>query len=760
MALVSSLFTAISGMRNHQTMLDVISNNVANVNTVGYKAGRVVFRDLLSQTIMGASSANPLSNTGGVNAIQMGMGASVASIDTIQTQGSMQATGIVTDLALNGDGYFITQAGGQTLYTRAGNFNFDSAGQMVDASGGVVQGWVAQQSTNTRAFVGIDANGRPVYSSPNPLTNLVVDSTNPANITSIRIDSNVAMQAQETKNITLQANLDAGATAANLVNSAGINGSVTQLQVYDGGIVASATPPALHTYTVGTTTINLPIVDSLGNTHNLAMTLTNLSGTIIPGSQPYDATAVPPTPASVYQNNTWAWTINCDPADTSTRLALDNTTFFDPGSYNPADQSSSLVRASSSGLVNFNPNGSLNWVAYGDRNAEHFGSNVTNGLLITQATNNDPTIPGGWQYGIGNTWTGSADGDIWNGSIIGFEGAAVPAGDEAADTSQPIGSINNPVPVPPLTGLWDSPAPMDLKKCQVVLVYQNVPPSATGTVNPVGPTGTSAGQRVFSNTQALPGTLRQGLNIGGETTNLTEDWYTQWMDIDWGTVSTITAADFDRVNMAKMAPAVPPAGLLPAPDVLQTIGTEDGVMDGAESGDKVEGHDFPWDPYVRSNLDGGRDGLTQDVAGTWQLYNGVMAYVPNFSSPVIGQDGYQRGVLQSLQIGSDGTIVGGYTNGNTLNLAQVAVASFSNPAGLVKQGDTHFVPSTNSGNVVVGRAQDGGRGTIVSGVLEQSNVDLTSELTNMIVAQRGFEVNARMVSTSDRILDTLVNMGR
>ena len=141
MALVSSLFTAISGMRNHQTMLDVISNNVANVNTVGYKAGRVVFRDLLSQTIMGASSANPLSNTGGVNAIQMGMGASVASIDTIQTQGSMQATGIVTDLALNGDGYFITQAGGQTLYTRAGNFNFDSAGQMVDASGGVVQGW-------------------------------------------------------------------------------------------------------------------------------------------------------------------------------------------------------------------------------------------------------------------------------------------------------------------------------------------------------------------------------------------------------------------------------------------------------------------------------------------------------------------------------------------------------------------------------------------------------------------------------------------
>jgi flagellar hook protein FlgE len=159
-------------------------------------------------------------------------------------------------------------------------------------------------------------------------------------------------------------------------------------------------------------------------------------------------------------------------------------------------------------------------------------------------------------------------------------------------------------------------------------------------------------------------------------------------------------------------------------------------------------------------MNGLRDGLTQDVTGSWQLVNGVNAYVPNFGSPVITQDGYTQGVLQSLQIDSNGVIVGGFSNGKSQNLAQLAVASFENPAGLVKQGDTHFAPTVNSGNPVLGKAQEGGRGSIVSGVLEQSNVDLTNELTNMIVAQRGFEVNARMITTSDRILDTLVNMGR
>lgn len=741
MALVSSMFTAISGMRNHQTMLDVISNNIANVNTVGYKAGRVMFRDLLSQTVSGASAANSLTNTGGINAVQMGMGVSVASIDTIQTQGTLQATGNVTDLALNGDGYFVTQAGNQTLYTRAGNFNFDSAGQLVDSSGGVVQGWMAQQSTATRTFVGMDQFGYPIYSNPNPLSALSVDSADPSKITSIRIDSGMTLQANETKNVALSGNLDAGATAANLVNSAGLAGTTT-LKVWDGGDAAGLNPPSLYTYTVGQTTIDFPIVDSLGNTHTMKMTMTNLSGTQIPGA----ATGV------TYANNTWSWTANTDSTDNTVHLALDNTTFYDPATYDPLQASASQVRASSSGLVSFNTNGSLNWVTYADRNAEHFGTDVTNALLPKP---NDPTVPGGWANpAAAGTWQQIADADAWNGTTIGFEGATIPSLDVAGDSNIPI--------APPATDTpYDNPAmggvALQLQKCQIVLVYQNVqpslpgvpPPPLGGTATPAGVSGVSAGQRVVCNNGAANATVA-GINVGGETSNVIEDWYVQWFDIDWGRVSTITRADFDRSTEVAFNP------LANTPDTM----ADDANRDGVHTGDAVAGHDFPWDPYVTSMKDGGRDGLTQDVTGEWQLIGGVMTYVPNFAAKLESQDGYQQGVLQSLQIDSKGMVVGGFSNGVSQSLAQLAVANFQNPAGLVRVGDTHFATTVNSGGPDIGTAQDDGRGTIVSGVLEQSNVDLTSELTNMIVAQRGFEVNARVVTTSDTILNTLINLGR
>ena len=124
------------------------------------------------------------------------------------------------------------------------------------------------------------------------------------------------------------------------------------------------------------------------------------------------------------------------------------------------------------------------------------------------------------------------------------------------------------------------------------------------------------------------------------------------------------------------------------------------------------------------------------------------------------QDGFTQGVLQSVQVTADGTIVGAFTNGETQDLAQVAIATFENPGGLAKVGGVHFATTSNSGFANLGTALSGGRGSVVGGALEQSNVDLAKELTDMIIAQRGFEVNARLVTTSDRILDTLVNLGR
>ena len=151
--MLRSMYSGISGLKNFQTKLDVIGNNISNVNTYGFKKGRVVFKDLISQTTSGASSATQ--TTGGVNAKQVGLGSQIAAIDTIHGTGSLQTTSRTLDLAISGDGFFMVansngQAGGteQTLaagfsdfsYTRAGNFYMDAEGYIVDSNGAYLVG--------------------------------------------------------------------------------------------------------------------------------------------------------------------------------------------------------------------------------------------------------------------------------------------------------------------------------------------------------------------------------------------------------------------------------------------------------------------------------------------------------------------------------------------------------------------------------------------------------------------------------------------
>lgn len=153
--MLRSMYSGISGMKNFQTKLDVIGNNIANVNTFGYKKGRVNFKDIVSQTISGASS--PSNNVGGVNPKQVGLGSSLATIDTIHTQGSIQTTGRPLDLSISGDGYFVLapkSTGNTTFavldksYTRAGNMYLDQQGFLVNADGMYVKSFAVDASGN------------------------------------------------------------------------------------------------------------------------------------------------------------------------------------------------------------------------------------------------------------------------------------------------------------------------------------------------------------------------------------------------------------------------------------------------------------------------------------------------------------------------------------------------------------------------------------------------------------------------------------
>jgi flagellar hook protein FlgE len=136
--MLRSLFSAISGLRANQTMLDVTGNNIANANTAGFKASTVVFQDTLSQMLTGASAPN--ANRGGTNPIEVGLGVQVGGTAINFGQGSTQTTGRDTNLMISGDGFFVVDRGGVDMYTRAGAFKFDALGNLVNLDGDVVQG--------------------------------------------------------------------------------------------------------------------------------------------------------------------------------------------------------------------------------------------------------------------------------------------------------------------------------------------------------------------------------------------------------------------------------------------------------------------------------------------------------------------------------------------------------------------------------------------------------------------------------------------
>ncbi|RJQ11867.1 MAG: flagellar hook protein FlgE [Dehalococcoidia bacterium] len=183
--MMKALFAAISGLQNHITYMDVVGNNIANVNTQGFKASRVTFQDMLTQTISGASA--PTETRGGTNPQQVGLGVKIGGVDVLHTQGSLQATGRSTDFAIQGSGFFIMKDANRTFYTRDGAFDLAVSGELVNPTNAYkVQGWRA----DTNGVVDIDA----------PLT-------------SIMIPMGQSIKAQESTQVTLKGNLDSGASS-------------------------------------------------------------------------------------------------------------------------------------------------------------------------------------------------------------------------------------------------------------------------------------------------------------------------------------------------------------------------------------------------------------------------------------------------------------------------------------------------------------------------------------------------------------------
>ncbi|WP_402372846.1 flagellar hook protein FlgE [Isoptericola rhizosphaerae] len=236
--MLRSLNTGISGLRAHQTMLDVTGNNIANVNTTGFKSSRTQFQDTLSQLV--AAGTAPGDQAGGTNPAQVGLGVTTSAVTTQFTQGAAQTTGVPTDLMIDGDGFFVVERGGQEFYTRNGAFNFDGNGRLVNADGDMVQGWTA-----------VDGQINP-GSPVGPLTIPVGDVVQPQATTRVGLGGNLPSDAADGTELVRDVEVfDArgGASRLSLVFTATTNGWSVRAQ--DGETGAALAGPEGLTFTNG-----------------------------------------------------------------------------------------------------------------------------------------------------------------------------------------------------------------------------------------------------------------------------------------------------------------------------------------------------------------------------------------------------------------------------------------------------------------------------------------------------------------------------
>ena len=463
--MMRSLYSGVSGLQNHQTRMDVIGNNISNVNTTGFKRGRVNFQDMISQQIAGA--AKPTEELGGVNPKDVGLGMTIATIEQVFTQGNLQTTGVSTDVAIQGNGFFILKNGDESFYTRNGAFGIDKDGTLVNPSNGMrVQGWMANE-----------INGEMIVTTAATPTDLIipVGSKDPA---------------KATENVKFACNLNKNTP-----------------EILEGASAADIQK--------GTWNTEQEIFDSFGNKHLLSVSFRRVVG----------------------NPNQWEATVNVD--------------------VNNADYTQTRI-----------------------------GLGTTDGVANTFLVNFD-------NYGQ-------------------------------------------------LLSVTDSAGNLTPESGEIVLQASYTVPEA--------------------NTDENGNPYRQTFNIN-----------------------------------------------------LGTIGSM-------------------------------KNTITQSASiSTTKAYS---------------QDGYTLGYLDNFKIDSSGTITGVYSNGTNRVIGQIAMASFTNDRGLEKAGDSTYVESNNSGQAMIGESGVQGKGKLLSGALEMSNVDLSEQMTDMIVTQRGLQSNAKTIQTADTLLETVLGLKR
>jgi flagellar hook-basal body protein len=819
MAISSSLYSSISGLSTMGEAMSILGDNVANTNTLSFKASRTTFQDVLAQSVSTASGA-----------AQVGRGVTMSTVDGLFAQGSFETSSTPTDMAIGGQGFFMLRASGSSeadMYSRAGEFRFDQEGLLVNPMGHFVQGWGIDVETQERA----------------------------GSIGDIRIDKTTP--PVETLTIEMIANLDS--REANEVNDRNLFDS------WNGTNAAAVNPTAPIDPQDYEYTSSIKVYDSKGASHDISIyfdrtsadnqweflvtsdpaedmrVLDSVQQEIYPANSTYDFNTHKGAGALLYGviqfdtsgriNEIAAYDVPPDgevnPSRAENRVPLDNTDLYHKFEANFTGATENQEIELNLGAQYNGQETPVSQVLVSDFGAF---SDITGTNYITAETLWASVFD---QTGSQLTGDGTAVGSD-NITVTGFKNNG-----ERAYISYDVDSVTGGKVQDFLTDLgaaFDGTATID--SMGRLKLTDNDPGGSglfitsfvvTGDGDPVGdplddsanPFGDSGGAMTTILNITTPKrkifSQGQGLSAGGLVPVVTANtlWANVYSAEGGGTAVTVpTTFTFDGFNGANTAvgssfdTATGATGtvqdLLDAMenafdcdveiDTAGRIVLTDRLADDSDYTSFLAITDFttgagdtnPWDDLGAQGVDSlgvlhgvemagttafleldadtsGGDGSEEggDVSSDFSSEALSTTQYANSSTTIFqDQNGFASGFLQSVSVDTEGVITGNYSNGQVLAKAQVALANFASLAGLFKEGGNVYRETTDSGAPVTSVPGTNGLGTIAPNALEQSNVDLGTEFVKLITVQRAFQANSKIITTTDEMLNDLINIKR
>ena len=703
--MLKSLFSGVSGLQSHQVAMDVEANNIANVNTIGFKYSRANFSDLLAQTK--AIATAPQGQLGGKNPVQVGLGSSVSSMTRIFSQGSVQNSDKNTDVAIQGDGFFIISPdGGNTYkYTRAGDFKFDASGNFVDNNGFIAQGWLRDPVTGK------------------------VDSTAP--IENINIPPGLTTPANPTSEVVLKANLNSGPIVESFSPAYAVPSGAPVLPFTQQQPAVDKNGFPIESGDIGV------MFNEVGEAFSLqkgqGVWASFLASTIT-------GTAVPATGA----NSNESITFNLD--DGSTKSV--NFTFLagNTGAQNAAIEAAAINSISSVTGITATVNGSDQVVLVNDNgnaNASHNISVNTASANTGFTAGNANTTAYKYTYNPAGATTAAGANKEFN-TIATLREAL----ENEARNNTAAGAANIEVTVN--------------KQGKIQLVN----PDATSYNINLKITGLSGGgvtenTRFTRSMEAMNTVLQAG--TAGKSFSQAFNAATHSSSID--IFDSLGSKHTLRMEFRKTKLDASTGSEWAVTITVPQPGTIDTVAPTYEKKGTIRfNNDGSLATYTPPNISfTANNGSSPDQQvnlsfGTANKFDGMTSFDSKSATSGISQDGYTGGDLVGIRIDQSGTLIGSFSNGRSFGLAQIAMAKFTNNEGLATEGGNVFIQTANSGDPIIGTAATAGRGFIQSAALEASNVDLSRALTQLIIIQRGFQANGKTITTSDQLLQTLIGL--